>query len=32
VVEVATGATTFVAAGRVSDWLDDHTLIFDVNP
>jgi Tol biopolymer transport system component len=27
VVDVATGETTFVAEGKVDDWLDDHTLI-----
>jgi Tol biopolymer transport system component len=29
VADVATGETTFVAEGTVSDWLDDHTLIIE---
>ena len=29
VVDVATGETTFVAKGGPSEWLDDHTLIFE---
>jgi dipeptidyl aminopeptidase/acylaminoacyl peptidase len=29
VVDVATGETTFVAEGTVSEWLDDHTLIVE---
>ncbi|MGA9159329.1 MAG: hypothetical protein WB297_00495 [Actinomycetota bacterium] len=33
VVDVATGETTFVADGTVSEWLDDHTLIIeDIGP
>jgi Tol biopolymer transport system component len=29
VVDVATGETTFVAEGTVSEWFDDHTLIIE---
>jgi Tol biopolymer transport system component len=29
VVDVATGETTFVAEGTMSEWLDDHTLIVE---
>jgi Tol biopolymer transport system component len=29
VVDVATGETTFVAEGTLSEWLDDHTLIVE---
>ena len=32
VVDVATGATTFVAEGTVPEWLDDHTLIVEPVP
>jgi Tol biopolymer transport system component len=29
VVDVATGETTFVAEGILSEWLDNHTLIIE---